>query len=59
MERENQFTILEKATGKVLYCKRDNIVREDQIAITEMCTISAEEGAEIIFNFETREFYIK
>jgi hypothetical protein len=59
MERENQFTILEKATGKLLYCKRDDVVTDDQIAITEMCTISVGEGEEIFFNFDTREFYIK
>jgi hypothetical protein len=59
MDRENQFTIIEKATGKVLYCKRDNIVTDDQIAITEMCTISADEGEEIFFNFETQKFEVR
>jgi hypothetical protein len=59
MEKENQFTILEKETGKLLYCKRDDVVTDDQIAITEMCTISAGEGEEIIFNFETQKFEVR
>jgi 5,10-methenyltetrahydromethanopterin hydrogenase len=59
MEKENQFTIIEEATGKVLYCKKDDDVSEGQIAITEMCTLPNPDFKEIFFNFETQEFYIK
>lgn len=59
MEKENQFTILEESTGKVLYCKKDDIVIDNQVAITEMCTLENPDSKEIFFNFETHEFYLK
>jgi hypothetical protein len=61
MEIENQYTIVDKESGLVLFCKKDNIVTENQIAITEMCTIERENPfeSEIFFNFETQEFYTK
>ena len=57
MEIENKFTILDQS-GKVLYCKKDNFVVENQVAITEMCTLENPENKDIFFNFETNEFYI-
>jgi hypothetical protein len=59
MNRENQFTIIDKETGLVLYCKRDNIVTQGQVAIVEMCTLENPDDKEIYFNFGTQEFYIK
>jgi hypothetical protein len=53
------WTILDKSTARVLFSKFDNIVTDDQIAITEMCTISAAEGEEIFFNFETQKFEVR
>ena len=58
MERENKFTILDVQSAKVLYCKKDNIVIDGQVAITEMCTLENPENKEIYFNFETNEFYL-
>jgi hypothetical protein len=59
MDRENQYTIVDKETGKVLFCKKDNSVTENQVAIVEMCNLENIEGQEIFFNFETQEFYIQ
>ena len=56
---ENKYTILEQATGKVLYCKKDDSVVENQIAITQMCTLENPEQKDIFFNFETKQFYTK
>ena len=56
---ENKYTILEQATGKVLYCKKDNIVIDGQVAITEMCTLENPDNLDIYFNFETEQFYTK
>jgi hypothetical protein len=56
---ENQFTILEQSTGKVLYCKKDNSVVENQLAITEMCTLENTEGKDIFYDFENDFFYLK
>jgi hypothetical protein len=58
-KRENQYTIVDKESGLVLFCKRDNLVNENQVAIVEMCTLENPEGKEIYFNFETHEFYTK
>ena len=58
MERANEFTIVNELTGNVLYCKKDNEVVENQIAITEMCTLENPNGKEIYFNFETQTFYL-
>jgi hypothetical protein len=58
MEKENQYTIVDKESGLVLYCKKDNTVTEKQIAITEMCTLENPEQKDIFFNFETKQFYI-
>lgn len=55
---ENQYTILEQSTGKVLYCKKDDIVIDGQVAITEMCTLENPELKDIYFNFDTKTFYI-
>jgi hypothetical protein len=59
MDRENQYTIVDKESGKVLFCKKDNSVTENQIAIVEMCMLENIEGQEIFFNFETQQFYTK
>jgi hypothetical protein len=59
MDRENQYTIVDKESGKVLFCKKDNSVTENQVAIIEMCMLENIEGQEIFFNFETQEFYTK
>ena len=56
---ENKYTILEQATGKVLYCKKDDIVIDGQVAITQMCTFENPEQKDIFFNFETKQFYTK
>lgn len=56
---ENKYTILEQATGKVLYCKKDNIVIDGQVAITQMCTLENPDNLDIYFNFETEQFYTK
>jgi hypothetical protein len=53
------FTILDKLTGRVLFAKFDNIVTDDQIAITAMCTLPNPDFKDIYFNFETKEFYLK
>jgi hypothetical protein len=58
MERENQYTIVDKVSGLVLFCKKDNTVTENQVAIIEMCMLENIEGQEIFFNFETKTFYI-
>jgi hypothetical protein len=55
---ENKYTILEQATGKVLYCKKNDIVIDGQVAITQMCTLENPEQKDIFFNFETKQFYI-
>ncbi len=55
---ENKYTILEHSTGKVLYCKKDDIVIDGQVAIIEMCTLENPEQKDIFFNFETKQFYI-
>jgi len=58
MERANEFTIVNELTGNVLYCKKDNEVVENQIAITQMCTLENPDGKEIYFNFETKTFHL-
>lgn len=55
---ENQFTILEKSTSKVLYCKKDDLVDENQLAITQMCILENPDNKEIYYNFETQTFYL-
>jgi hypothetical protein len=56
---ENKYTILEQATGKVLYCKKDDLVVENQIAITQMCILENPDNLDIYYNFETQQFYTK
>jgi hypothetical protein len=56
---ENKYTILEQATGKVLYCKKNDSVVENQIAITQMCTLENPDNLDIYYNFETQQFYTK
>ena len=56
---ENQFTILEKSTSKVLYCKKDDLVNENQLAITQMCILENPDNKEIFYNFETQQFYLQ
>jgi hypothetical protein len=58
MEKENQYTIVDKESGLVLFCKRDNVVTQNELAITEMCILENPEQKDIFFNFETKEFYI-
>jgi hypothetical protein len=58
MERENQYTIIDKESGLVLFCKKDDIVIDGQVAITEMYTIENPEQKDIYYNFETKQFYI-
>lgn len=58
MEIENKYTIVDKVSGLVLYCKNDNLVVENQVAITEMYTIENPEQKDIYYNFETKQFYI-
>jgi hypothetical protein len=59
MERENQYTIIEEATGLLLYCKKDNIVIEGQIAITEMCNLENSDQKPIYWDFENKIFYLE
>jgi len=58
MEKQNQYTIIDKESGLVLYCKHDNTVTQNQVAITEMYTLENPEQKDIFFNFETKQFYI-
>lgn len=50
-------TIIDKNTGKVLYCRFDEPTEPNEIAIDLLCTIESEN--EIYYNFETKEFYVK
>ncbi len=59
MEKQNQYTIVDKESGLVLYCKHDNTVTQNQVAITEMYTLENPEFKEIYYNFETKQFYTK
>ena len=47
-------TIIDKYTGKVLYCREDEPTLENEIAIDEILTVFY---IKPYFNFETREFY--
>jgi hypothetical protein len=47
-------TIIDKNTGKVLYCRVDEPTEENEIAIDDMLT---EEMENPYFNFVTRTFY--
>jgi hypothetical protein len=51
------YTIVDSATGKVLFAKFDDIVLECQTAVNKICTLETE--SEIFFNFETQQFYTK
>jgi hypothetical protein len=51
------YTILDAVSGLVLFVKFDSNVLEGQVAVNKVCTIESE--SEIIYNFETQEFYIK
>ena len=59
MKKENQYTIVDKQSGLVLFCKKDNVVTEIQVAITEMYTLENPDNLDIYFNFETEQFYTK
>jgi hypothetical protein len=59
MKKENQYTIVDKQSGLVLFCKKDNVVTESQVAITEMYTLENPDNLDIYFNFETEQFYTK
>jgi hypothetical protein len=50
------YAIIEKATGKELYYKADNVVLETEVAVTELRT---EDMANPHFDFETRTFFDK
>ena len=49
-------TIVDKVTGKVLYCRFDEPTEPNEIAIDKVCAIETEN--EIYYNFDTQEFYI-
>lgn len=50
------YAIIEKATGKELYYKADNVVLETEVAVTELRT---EDMVNPHFDFTTRTFYDK
>lgn len=50
------YTIIEEATGKELYAKFDNDVKDGQVAVTELRTEDMEAPH---FDFETRQYYDK
>jgi hypothetical protein len=50
------YTILEKNTGKVLYVKFEDIVSDDQVAITQLRTIAMQNPH---WDFENQIFYDK
>jgi hypothetical protein len=47
-------TIVDKYTGKVLYCRDDEPTLENEIAIDKILTVFY---IKPFFNFETKEFY--
>lgn len=49
-------TVVDKETGKVLYCRYDEVTEPNEVAIDLLCTIESEN--EIYYNFETNEFYV-
>jgi hypothetical protein len=51
-------SIVDRATGKFLYCRLDEPTEVNEVAINQICNIETNEGEEIFFNFETQEFYI-
>jgi len=53
------YSIIDTTTNQLLFAKYDNVVIEGQIAISEICDLENPDNKEIIFNFETRQFYIK
>lgn len=52
-------TVVDKVTGKVLYCRYDEVTEPNEVAIDLLCTIESESESEIYYNFETKEFYLK
>jgi hypothetical protein len=50
------YAILEKATGKELYYKHNNVVLDNEVAVEELRTEDMENPH---FDFETRTFYDK
>lgn len=50
------YAIIDKATGKELYYKADNIVLETEVAVTELRT---EDMQNPHFDFDTRKYYDK
>lgn len=50
-------TVVDKTTGKVLYCRYDEVTEPNEVAIDLLCTIETDK--EIYYNFETKEFYLK
>lgn len=50
------YAIIEKATGKELYYKENNVVLDNEVAVEELRTEDMENPH---FDFETRTFYDK
>ena len=50
-------TVVDKVTGKVLYCRYDEVTEPNEVAIDLLCTIESE--SDVYYNFETQEFYLK
>ena len=50
-------TVVDKVTGKVLYCRYDEVTEPNEMAIDLLCTIESE--SDVYYNFETKEFYVK
>lgn len=50
------YAIIDKATGKELYYKADNIVLETEVAVEELRT---EDMQNPHFDFDTRKYYDK
>ena len=53
------YTIIDKATGKELYCKEDNRVLETEVAVEELRTADMGNMENPHFDFVTRKFYDK
>jgi|LakMenEpi03Aug12_release.lakeMendotaPanAssembly.Ray.scaffolds.fasta_scaffold2201254_1 hypothetical protein len=52
-------SVIDKITGKFLYCRLDDPTEPNEIAIGQICDIEPQEGKEIYFDFEKRIFYLK
>jgi len=52
-------SIIDKTTGKFLYCRLDEPTETNEIAIDQICDLEINEGQEIYFNFETEKFEVR